>query len=59
VFSKRTTLRREIYDRVASRWSDFGLPGQAPTVRAFETDQRVVYHEQGGFEPGGQKGPAS
>jgi len=56
VFSKRTVLRREVYDRVASRWQDLGLPGQAPGVRAFESDQAVVYHEQGGFEPGGTNG---
>ena len=52
VFSKRTALRREVYDRVAARWQSLGLAGQAPTVRAFETDQPVVYHEQGSFEPG-------
>ncbi|MBV9544146.1 MAG: UbiD family decarboxylase [Chloroflexi bacterium] len=52
VFSKRTALRREIYERVAQRWSSLGLRGEAPTVRAFETDSPVVYHEQGGFEPG-------
>jgi UbiD family decarboxylase len=51
VFSKRTALRREVYDRVASRWMALGLPGDVPAVRAFETDQPVVYHEQGSFEP--------
>jgi 4-hydroxy-3-polyprenylbenzoate decarboxylase len=52
VFSKRTALRREIYERVAARWSQLGLPGQAPNVRAFESEQPVVYHEEGSFEPG-------
>jgi UbiD family decarboxylase len=52
VFSKRTALRRDVYEQVASRWSSLGLPGQAPAVRAFEGDQLVVYHEQGSFEPG-------
>jgi 4-hydroxy-3-polyprenylbenzoate decarboxylase len=52
VFSKRTALRREMYDRVAERWHALGLPGQAPAVRAFEAEQPVVYHEQGSFEPG-------
>ncbi len=56
VFSKRTTLRREIYDRVASRWQKLGLPGQVPEVRAFEQESKVVYHEVGGFEPGRQPG---
>ncbi len=52
VFSKRTTLRREVYDRVAARWSALGLPGRIPTVRAYEAAASVVYHEAGGFEPG-------
>lgn len=56
VFSKRTALRREMYDRVAGRWSELGLPGRAPTVRAFEEDKKVLYHEVGGFEPGRQPG---
>jgi 4-hydroxy-3-polyprenylbenzoate decarboxylase len=54
VFSKRTTLRKEVYDKVAGRWNELGLPGQIPSVRAFETDSKVVYHEVGGFEPGKQ-----
>ena len=52
VFSKRTTLTREMYDQVAGRWKELGLRGTIPTVRAFEEDKKVVYHEQGGFEPG-------
>ena len=56
VFSKRTTLRKNIYDKVASRWKELGLPGQAPTVRAFEAASKVTYHEVGGFEPGRQPG---
>ncbi|MBI2998851.1 MAG: UbiD family decarboxylase [Deltaproteobacteria bacterium] len=56
VFAKRTALRREIYDQVASRWRELGLPGEIPTVRAFEQETKVVYHEVGGFEPGHQPG---
>src|SRR5205823_12320127 len=52
VFSKRTTLRESMYQSVASRWQELGLPGEAPPVRAFEADTRVVYHEEGAFEPG-------
>ncbi len=52
VFSKRTTLRREMYDQVAERWKELGLRGTIPTVRAFEEEKKIVYHEQGGFEPG-------
>ncbi|MBV9119275.1 MAG: UbiD family decarboxylase, partial [Chloroflexi bacterium] len=42
VFSTRTAIRREMYDRVASRWSELGLEGAAPQVRAFfnESDKR-------------------
>lgn len=56
VFSKRTTLRKPVYDKVAKRWKELGLPGAVPTVRAFESDEKVVYHEVGGFEPGKQPG---
>ncbi len=56
VFSKRTTLRKEIYDRVAARWTELGLPGTTPTVRAFDADSSFGYHEVGGFEPGRQPG---
>jgi 4-hydroxy-3-polyprenylbenzoate decarboxylase len=56
VFSKRTALRRSIYDKVVSRWQDLGLPGKAPPVRAFEAADKVTYHEIGGFEPGEQPG---
>jgi 3-polyprenyl-4-hydroxybenzoate decarboxylase and related decarboxylases len=62
VFSKRTTLRKKVYDQVAARWTELGLPGQIPTVRAFEAENKVTYHEVGGFEPGRQPGenkPAS
>ncbi len=56
VFSKRTTLRKPVYNQVAARWSELGLPGKAPPVRAFEADTKVTYHEVGGFEPGRQPG---
>jgi len=56
VFSKRTTLRKPVYDKVAKRWKELGLPGQIPSVRAFEAESKVTYHEVGGFEPGRQPG---
>ncbi|HEY5900166.1 MAG TPA: UbiD family decarboxylase [Burkholderiales bacterium] len=52
VFSRRTTLRRTMYDQVAARWRELGLPGEIPRVRAFEEQHAVVYHEAAGFEPG-------
>jgi hypothetical protein len=30
-------LRKDVYDRVAARWTEMGLPGRAPGVLAFET----------------------
>ena len=59
IFSKRTALRKEIYDRVASVWKKLGLPGDPPSVRAFEQETKVVYHEAGGFEPGKQPGESA
>ncbi len=53
VFSKRTRLREETYNRVVARWGEFGLPGSAPTVSGYERDEPAAYHEAGGFEPGG------
>ena len=37
-FSKRTMLRKRVYDRVAARWTELGLPGRAPIVLAFEPE---------------------
>lgn len=56
VFSKRTTLRKPVYESVAKRWQELGLPGRIPGVRAFESETKVTYHEVGGFEPGRQPG---
>jgi len=47
VFSTRTVLRKSVYDKVAERWRDLGLPGDAPSVRAFESEQTFVYREEG------------
>ena len=58
VFSKRTTLRKSIYDQVASRWTELGLPGSAPEVRAYEADapQAVAYHDETGPRAGNNMG---
>jgi 4-hydroxy-3-polyprenylbenzoate decarboxylase len=47
VFSRRTTLRESVYQDVAARWSELGLPGQAPTLRAFDKDVATIYREEG------------
>ena len=55
-FSKRTALRKDVYERIAARWKTLGLPGRIPAVSAFETETKVIYHELGAFEPGRQAG---
>jgi 4-hydroxy-3-polyprenylbenzoate decarboxylase len=37
-FSRRSMLRKETYDKVASRWAELGLPSPVPTVAAYEPD---------------------
>ena len=37
-FSKRTMLRRDIYENVAATWKKLGLPGQVPEIHTFERD---------------------
>ena len=46
-FAKRTTLTSDTWQRIASRWStEFGLPGAAPELLAYESGERpVTYHE--------------
>jgi len=55
VFSKRTTLRKSVYDKVP-RAEGAGIAREIPEVRAFEEASKVTYHEVGGFEPGQQPG---
>ncbi len=52
VFSKRTMLRKSVYDKVAIQWKELGLPGEIPRISVFESSSPVTYHELGGFEPG-------
>ena len=40
-FPKRTLLRKRVYDRVAARWTELGLPGRAPTVLAYEPEDEL------------------
>ncbi len=47
VFSTRTTLRESTYNKVAANWADLGLPGVIPQVRAFESETKFVYREEG------------
>jgi UbiD family decarboxylase len=56
-FSKRTTLTRGMWERLATRWSaEFGLPGRAPELLAYETAARpVAYHEASELSRGRMK----
>ena len=36
VFSPRNRVRREVYDRLAARWKEFGLDGEPPQLHTFE-----------------------
>jgi 4-hydroxy-3-polyprenylbenzoate decarboxylase len=55
-FSSRTTLTRPMWERIAARWSEFGLPGQAPELLAYDADAGAVrYHEAS--ELGGGEAP--
>jgi 4-hydroxy-3-polyprenylbenzoate decarboxylase len=38
-FPQATLLRREIYDRVAARWADYGFSGEAPRLNVFHEDK--------------------
>jgi UbiD family decarboxylase len=37
-FSRRSMLRKSVYDKVASRWKELGLPGVVPGVAAYEPE---------------------
>ena len=50
VFSKRSRLTREMYERIVGQWDALGLPGEPPRVLSFEEeDRRVTYHESEGL----------
>jgi len=38
-FSKRSRLRRAVYERLVARWQEFGLPFPPPQIRHFEEDR--------------------
>jgi 4-hydroxy-3-polyprenylbenzoate decarboxylase len=37
-FSRRSLLRKSVYDKVAARWTELGLPGEVPRVWAYEPE---------------------
>ena len=41
-FPKTTLLRRDIYERVAGRWTELGMPGAAPAMSAFDDGERTL-----------------
>ena len=62
-FSKRTAVRREVYEKLARRWNALGLQGDAPKLHAFHADDRLrALHEAAEFgrsaRPQADDGPA-
>jgi hypothetical protein len=57
VFSPRSRIRREVYDRLAARWSEFGLEGKPPRLTNFEDGGDVASSGQTGGQTAGQTGP--
>lgn len=39
VFSRRTTVARSVYDRLAARWDELGIPVPVPTLRSLEENK--------------------
>ncbi len=52
VFSKRNRIRKEVYDRMAARWKEFGLDGQPPKLLAFEEDGTAAAPASNGYKRG-------
>lgn len=48
-FSVRTTLRKDVYDKLSERWADLGLPGTTPSLTVFEdgASKGTTYKEEG------------
>jgi len=44
-FSRRSRLRREVYERLVARWNEFGLQFPPPQIRHFEQDGSLVVPE--------------
>ena len=42
VFSRRNRVRKEVYDRMAARWKEFGLDGEPPRLMTFEEGDVVA-----------------
>jgi len=38
VFSKRTAIRKEMYEKIAAEWTELGLEGEPPRLLAFHED---------------------
>ena len=51
-FSKRSRLRREVYERLLKRWSEFGLPFPAPRIVNFEDEGKPPASEAGAISSG-------
>ena len=43
-FSRRSLLKKEVYESVCARWKELGFPGEPPKVSTFETFEGQVNH---------------
>lgn len=49
-FSSRTTVRRQVYERLAAQWATYGLAGKPPELTTFHQDAHArALHEAGEF----------
>jgi UbiD family decarboxylase len=46
-FSKRSRIRREVYERLVKRWGEFGLKFPPPVITNFEEDGASIPEEKG------------
>ena len=55
VFSKRTALRKEMYDKVAGEWKKLGLPGQIPRSERLRRKKRSSITKSAASSPGNSR----
>ncbi|HLY64989.1 MAG TPA: hypothetical protein VKU60_05595, partial [Chloroflexota bacterium] len=41
VFSKRTAIRKELYDQISHDWKSLGLDGEPPRILAFHQEEKA------------------
>jgi len=64
VFSKRTAIRHELYEKISRDWKDLGLDGEPPRLLAFHQDDKrhalveaKEFDHDNGAGSGGERNP--